>query len=62
MITAAAPTAAPIKTFEADSLPVRVYTSQADLSQDVARIAQAYLKDTLATRGSASAGASPANA
>jgi glucosamine-6-phosphate deaminase len=55
MITAATPSIAPIRTFEADSLPVRVYASQADLSQDVARIAQAYLKDTLATRGSAAA-------
>jgi len=51
----AQPTFAPIKAFEAESLPVRVYASQADLSQDVARIAQGYLKETLAARGSAAA-------
>jgi glucosamine-6-phosphate deaminase len=56
MTTASATTAAgPIKTFEVESLPVRVYASQADLSQDVARIAQSYLKETLAARGSAAA-------
>ena len=56
MTTASAQsTAGPIKTFEADSLPVRVYASQTELSQDVARIAQGYLKETLAARGSAAA-------
>lgn len=57
MSTAAAkpPTAAPVKTFSADALSVRVYASQADLSQDVARITQAYLKETLETKGSAAA-------
>ncbi len=55
MTTAVETSAGPIKTFEADSLPVRVYASQAELSQDVALIAQRYLKDTLATRGSAAA-------
>jgi glucosamine-6-phosphate deaminase len=55
MTTAEQPVAAPIKTFIADSLPVRVYATQTDLSQDVARFAQRCLKDTLATRGSAAA-------
>src|SRR5580704_4398615 len=49
------PTAAPVKTFSADALSVRVYASQADLSQDVARITQAYLRETLAAQGSAAA-------
>ncbi|HZQ48121.1 MAG TPA: glucosamine-6-phosphate deaminase [Verrucomicrobiae bacterium] len=47
--------AAPTKTFQADALSVRVYASQADLSQDVARITQAYLRETLAAKGSAAA-------
>lgn len=55
MTTAEQPAAAPIKTFNADSLPVRVYASQAELSQDVARITQRYLIDTLAAKGSAAA-------
>ena len=55
MTTTAETSVGPIKTFEADSLPVRVYAGQTELSQDVARIAQRYLKDTLATRGSAAA-------
>ena len=55
MTTTAETSVGPIKTFEADSLPVRVYASQTELSQDVARIAQRYLKDTLATRGTAAA-------
>ncbi|MDB6124710.1 MAG: Glucosamine-6-phosphate deaminase [Pedosphaera sp.] len=45
----------PVKTFQVDELPVRVYASQADLSQDVARITQAYLREILATKGSAAA-------
>lgn len=57
MTTAAAKseTTAPIKTFQAEALSVRVYAGQADLSQDVARITQAYLRETLATKGSAAA-------
>jgi glucosamine-6-phosphate deaminase len=55
MTTTAETSVGPIKTFEADSLPVRVYAGQTELSQDVARIAQRYLKDTLATRGTAAA-------
>jgi glucosamine-6-phosphate deaminase len=45
----------PIKTFQADALAVRVYASQADLSQDVARITEAYLRETIAAKGSAAA-------
>ena len=43
----------PIKTFQADSLAVRVYAGQTELSQDVARIAQAHLREVLAAKGSA---------
>lgn len=42
-----------VKTFNADSLPVRIYPSQAELSQDVARLTQAYLREVLAAKGSA---------
>ncbi len=57
MTTAATKSAAatPTKTFQADALSVRVYASQADLSQDVARITQAYLQETLAAKGSVAA-------
>ena len=47
------PSAAPIKTFRVDSLPVQVYASQAEMAQDVAHIAQEYLRETLAAKGSA---------
>ena len=36
---------APVKTFQTDSLAVRVYASQAELSSDVARLTQACLRD-----------------
>src|SRR5271170_7209293 len=57
MTTAATKSAAatPTKTFKADALSVRVYASQGDLSQDVARITQAYLREMLAAKGSAAA-------
>jgi glucosamine-6-phosphate deaminase len=44
---------APIKTFQVDALSARVYAGQTELSQDVARIAQAHLRETLAAKGSA---------
>jgi glucosamine-6-phosphate deaminase len=47
--------AAPIKTFQVDALPVRVYASQADLSEDAARLVHAYLLEVLAKQGSAAA-------
>jgi glucosamine-6-phosphate deaminase len=47
--------AGPIKTFEVDSLPIRIYASQTELARDVARTAQEYLRETLAARGSAAA-------
>ena len=47
--------AAPIKTFQADALAVRVYATQADLSKDVARITEAYLCETISSKGSAAA-------
>ncbi len=43
----------PVKTFSADSLPVRVYASQSELARDVARIAREYLIDLLGRQGSA---------
>src|SRR5260221_6075503 len=56
MTTASAlPASAPVKTFQVDSLPVRVYASQSELSRDVAGIAQAWLKETIAAKGSAAA-------
>ncbi len=45
----------PIKTFQVDDLPVRVYAAQADLAQDAARMVQAHLQQCLAERGEASA-------
>jgi glucosamine-6-phosphate deaminase len=45
--------AAPLKTFTIDSLPVRVYATQADLAQDVARIAHGHLSATVSGQGSA---------
>src|SRR4051812_24801414 len=45
--------AVPIKTFQVDALPVRVYKQQAEMAQDVARIAHDYLQQTLARQGSA---------
>jgi glucosamine-6-phosphate deaminase len=44
---------APLKTFQVESLPVRVYAGQAELSADVAQIARNYLQETLAANGSA---------
>ena len=43
----------PIKTFEVDQLPVRVYASQNDLSQDAARIVQGVLVDSIRERSAA---------
>ncbi len=45
--------ALPIKTFQVDALAIRVYQEQIDLAQDVARIAQQYLQEVLAGKGSA---------
>jgi glucosamine-6-phosphate deaminase len=42
-----------IREFTVDSLPVRVYQSQAELAQDAASITHGYLKDVLARQGSA---------
>jgi glucosamine-6-phosphate deaminase len=47
--------AQPRKTFQADSLPVRVYASQGDMAGDVAQIAHAYLRSVLEQQGSAAA-------
>jgi glucosamine-6-phosphate deaminase len=55
MSTVSAAGPAPIKTFQVDALPVRVYASQADLSEDAARITHTYLLDVLAKQGSAAA-------
>jgi glucosamine-6-phosphate deaminase len=53
MSTTTTNTSAPIKTFQADALAVRVYPSQTELSHDVARITQAYLREVLTAKGSA---------
>lgn len=45
----------PIKTFQVDELPVRVYASQSDLAADAAREVQAHLAECIAARGEASA-------
>ena len=42
-----------IKTLQIDSLPVRIYETQADLARDVARTAHEHLSDVLARKGSA---------
>src|SRR5204863_6022783 len=42
-----------IKTLQIDSLPVRIYESQADLALDVARAAHEHLSGVLARKGSA---------
>ena len=44
-----------VKTLQIDSLPVRIYQTQMDLANDVARIAHEHLSDVLARRGSAAA-------
>ncbi|MCI0351234.1 MAG: 6-phosphogluconolactonase, partial [Acidobacteriales bacterium] len=44
-----------IKTLQIDSLPVRIYETQADLARDVARMAHEHLSDVLARKGSAAA-------
>lgn len=45
----------PIQTFTVDSLPVRVYASQEDLSAAVATEVRQYLQEVLARQGSAAA-------
>jgi glucosamine-6-phosphate deaminase len=45
----------PIKTFQVDDLPVRVYAAQEDLALDAAREAQAHLQACIAEHGEASA-------
>jgi glucosamine-6-phosphate deaminase len=43
----------PIQTVQIDALAVRVYRQEAEMAQDVARIAQQYLQEVLARQGSA---------
>lgn len=45
----------PVRTFTVDSLPVRVYANQADLSAAVAAEVRDYLRDVIARQGSAAA-------
>src|SRR5882672_9069646 len=45
----------PIKTFTADALSVRIYSSQPELARDAAGIAQKLLQATLAAKNSAAA-------
>jgi glucosamine-6-phosphate deaminase len=47
------PAAAPVQTFQVDSLAVRVYQQLEDLAQDAARLAQKHLQETLIRQGSA---------
>ena len=49
------PAAQPRNTFKADSLPVRVYASQAELARDVAQIAHDYLRSVIESKGTAAA-------
>lgn len=46
---------APVRTFNVDALPVRVYKNQPDLASDVTRIVEEYLVDVIARQGSAAA-------
>ncbi len=43
----------PIKTFQVDELPVRVYATQADLAADAAQMVQIFLSECIAARGEA---------
>jgi glucosamine-6-phosphate deaminase len=45
----------PIRTFQVDELPVRVYAAQEDLARDAAREVQAHLQQCIAERGEARA-------
>jgi len=45
----------PIKTFTADSLPVRVYATEANMATDVAHTVHGYLVDTICSKGEAAA-------
>ena len=43
---------APLRIFQADALPVRVYKSQADMAADAAKMAHEYLTGLLAKQAS----------
>jgi glucosamine-6-phosphate deaminase len=45
----------PIKTFQVEELPVRVYAQQEDLAADAAQTVQKFIADCIAERGEASA-------
>ena len=45
-----------IKTLQIDSLPVRIYDTQANLAREVARVAHEHLTDVLARKGSGTFG------
>ncbi|MEC9081304.1 MAG: 6-phosphogluconolactonase, partial [Verrucomicrobiota bacterium] len=45
----------PIKTFNADSLPVRIYASESEMATDVAKSVHNYLVETIAKQGQAAA-------
>ncbi len=47
--------AQPVKTFNADSLPVRVYATEADMATDVAQTVHDYLVETIEQQGEAAA-------
>jgi glucosamine-6-phosphate deaminase len=50
----ASPPPHPIRSFQVDNLPVRVYRTRQELAQDAAIIARQYLQEVLAKTGSAS--------
>ena len=47
--------AQPVKTFTADSLPVRVYATEAEMASDVAQTVHDYLVETIECQGEAAA-------
>jgi glucosamine-6-phosphate deaminase len=51
--TSAQAPSTPIKTFQVDALPVRVYNQQAELARDAAGMAHRILRDRLASQGAA---------
>jgi len=50
---AAASPITPVKTFQVDALPVRVYRTEQEMARDVAEIARRYLGEVLGRQGSA---------
>lgn len=51
----------PTKTFQVDALSVRVHATQAEMAADAAQVAQQFLRETIAARGTAAAILASAN-